>query len=189
MKREANVTSPLSSSHFSIVSAPSQSIRGIITKLSGDVLWQSRIATGDALLISRPQTIQQGEEIDTGASGTVVVEFPKLVTITESPRTAVEIIQTLPANIVFHQKDGNSIYDVATSSVPVTIRTFDMISNLSQGKYTVSVNKTTDEVTVTSSKGSATVAYTDLKNITKVIPISDGQTLMFNNDTKKAVIE
>ena len=51
--------SPLATLSFSLETAPSESLRGTIVSLSGDVGWQSRIST-QAAQITKSMQIQQG---------------------------------------------------------------------------------------------------------------------------------
>ena len=59
---------------FSVANAPSQSLSGDITSMSGNVAWQSRTADY-ATLINSPVKIRQGEAISTYENGKAVIRF------------------------------------------------------------------------------------------------------------------
>src|SRR5260370_25910131 len=82
-KKHIAVVSHSTSSHFSLKKAPSESLVGHIASMSGEVLWESRIATQSSPL-SAPQAIQQGEEVDTGKDGLGSISFYNTLTFTLS---------------------------------------------------------------------------------------------------------
>ena len=172
---------------FSIENAPSQSLTGEVTSISGNVSWQSRTANY-ATLITFPVKLLQGEEIDTQNNGEAIITFSKVGKITVSPNTQVNFIQTLPANFVIEQKQGLSTYDKA-GDVPVSVRALDLLINLEKGTCTVSVDKDTSDVTVTVNAGSATAAYNDTNSNTNILTISEGEKYLFNNNTKLGKIK
>src|SRR3989338_9045587 len=76
---------------FSLEQAPSDSIRGQITGMSGEIWWQSRTATEPARLPARQAqlteeiTIQQGETLIASESGNITVNFAPAATLTLFP--------------------------------------------------------------------------------------------------------
>ncbi|HEX6977053.1 MAG TPA: hypothetical protein VF185_01670 [Patescibacteria group bacterium] len=173
-------------SEFSIENAPSQSIRGTIVTISGDVEWQSRIATESAKITS-PQTIQQGESISTKETGKVSLTFPTAANLTISPNTDLAVVQTLPVNIVFSQGKGVINY-ASLNSIPVSVRSQNLLIQLNQGNMTLTVSDTTPFTTLDVTKGLATVAYNDSENVSQVVEVKEGQRFVFNNDTLQAVL-
>ena len=92
-------TTPPLHTRFSLSEAPADSLRATITRLSGEVTWESRTASS-ASPLTAPRILQQGEILTTGQSGTASLTLADTCSITLSPDTELNLIQTLPANIV-----------------------------------------------------------------------------------------
>jgi hypothetical protein len=90
---------------YSFEKAPSQTINGIVTSFSGEVAWQSRIATEEAT-VSSLSTIQQGEKIKTGKDGVVNLSFNEFGKLIISSSSEITFAQTLPQNFVFYNRAG-----------------------------------------------------------------------------------
>lgn len=167
---------------FSIEKAPSQSLVGKVTFISGNVAWQSR-AANFATLITSPVTLQQGEKINAQNNGKATVNFPQAVTITLSANTQLNFIQTLPANFVVDQAQGLSAYE-KNGTVPISVRALDLLLNIETGTCSVSVDKDTANIVITVNSGSAVVAFNDTNNVTNILTIHGGNEYIFNNNTK-----
>ncbi len=186
-----NIHSPISSTpnfNFSIGQPPKDSVKGIIASMSGNIMWQSRLATEPAQ-IAKPQTIQQGESLVTGDTGNVSLSFPNFANLTIFPKSELNIIQTLPINFVFEQTTGSVTYE-ETGSTPVSIRTLNLITKLdSAGALTVIIDKDKGRVTATEKAGSATVAYNDLQFVSQVVALKAGQVLVFDEATRTTSVK
>jgi hypothetical protein len=181
--KESQIIKPfLPKTLFSIENAPSQSITGIVESFSGNVAWQSRSANY-ATLINSPVKLQQGDEINVQDNGQAITSFPNIVKISISPNTQVNFIQTLKVNFVAEEKQGNAFYE-KTGSIPVSIRAFDLLINLKNGAFSISVDKESAMVVINVGSGSATAAYIDTDNNTQILTIKEKQKYQFNNDTK-----
>ena len=168
--------------YFSVANPPSESQVGQIATLSGSVAWESR-TSNIAVTITVPQKIQQGEELDTLANGKATIDFKNAVSISVDPNSQVGIIQTLPANLVFDQKQGLVTY-TKEGDLPISVRTFDLLTNV-DGSAIFSNDPKTFEVEVTVSSGSAKAAYDDLNYNTHVVTVEKGHRFLFNNNTKR----
>jgi hypothetical protein len=173
-------------SRFSLEKAPSQSLVGLITSMSGEVEHERRLATESAK-INSPVPIQQGEKLETGADGNLVLTFEKAAEITISPDSSVGIIQTLPADLVFSQSLGTVRYK-KLADIPVSIRSKHLLIE-NNGDITVSVDKIKPIVTVKINSGSATFAYNNIYNISRVWEFDAGTTVTFNDGTRRVAIE
>jgi hypothetical protein len=171
-------------SRFSLDKAPSQSLVGTITSMSGDVEYESRTATESAK-INSPINVQQGESLTTGADGKLILTFEKVVEIDISSDTSVGVIQTLPADLVFSQTAGTAEY-VKLADLPVSIRSLHLLIE-NNGDVTVSVDKIKPVVTVKINSGSATFAYNNIYNVSRVWKFDAGTTLTFNDGTRRVV--
>ena len=171
---------------FSLENAPTQSIVGNVTLISGSVAWQSRISPY-SILINSPIKLQQGEEIDTQGNGQTIVSFAKVGIITFSPDTQINFIQTLSSNFVVQQKQGSAVYE-KNGDIPMNIRGLDLLINLNSGKSIISVNPKNFQIALSVETGSATVAFNDTGNLTNILTISAGSEYIFNNNTKLGVI-
>lgn len=177
--------SPIFNARFSLADAPSESLVGNITALSGNVLWLSRVATSP-VTITKPQQIQQGEELETG-NGEVTVQFPQDITIHIAKNSHAAVIQTLPANIVLQEKQGTIGYAGGSSTVPLSVRALDLLVSFSQAQATVVVDPAASQVVVYGENGTVQAAYTDAKNKTHVVSIAKNEKLVFNSKTKELV--
>lgn len=171
-------------SRFSLEKAPSQSLVGTITEMSGEVEYQSREATESAK-INSPVAVQQGESLTTGTDGKLILTFEKGVEIGLSSETTLGVIQTLPADLVFSQSTGNVEYK-KMGSIPVSIRCYHLLIE-NNGDVTISIDKEKPIVTVTINSGSATFAYNNISNVSRVINVGAGKKLIFNDDTRLVV--
>ena len=172
-------------SAFSLENAPTESLRGKITAITGEIGWQGRTAT-EAAKLSSPITIQQGEKLSTGKKSSLSLLFSDACSLAFSENTEVEIIQTLPANIVFSQTSGRANY-IKTGSYPVSIRAMSLLVE-EDGDITVSINPNLPLVTLTLTSGKATAAYNDLYYVSHEVRLTTGQTFTFNYDMQEGVL-
>ncbi len=183
-----NLIKPVSTAtQFSIANAPSATIRGEISSISGSIQWESRVATEPAT-ITLPQTIQQGEEVITGKDGKATIEFPKIGTIQLQANTDLSIIQTLPADIVIAQNSGSADY-TKTGKSPLTIRSLDTIIDITSGESKVTIPSTLPRVTALVEQGSITAAFNDSNSVSTVMTATIGQQFIFDEGTKTGNVE
>ncbi len=171
-------------SRFSLEKAPSQSLVGSITSMSGEIGYEARLATESAK-INSPVQVQQGESLTTGLSGKLVLTFDKAVEINMSSDTSVGIVQTLPADMVFSQNTGTVEYK-KLANIPVSIRSYHLLIE-NNGDVTISIDKVKPIITVTVNSGAATFAYNNIDNISRVLTLESGKKLTFNDDTRRVV--
>lgn len=124
---------------FSLENAPSESIKGQITNMDGEIWWQGRTATEPAQLKEAIE-IQQGEILIASDAGNLTVEFAPAATISLFPETQIEIVQTLPLNLVFNQSQGVGQYQ-SSGINPVTVRSLNLIINLEDGLLVVDTDE------------------------------------------------
>lgn len=163
---------------FSLERAPSNALQGKIVSLSGTVSWQSRIATQPAQ-IKEPRTIQQGEELRTGTNGSVSVQIMDGPTIILLPNSHVNFIQTLPTSIVITQDQGTVTYTASKSSLSVD--GLSLLTAMTDGKMTISVDQDQKTVITTVSEGTTTEAYNDANNTSSTTMVSAGNTFLFDD--------
>jgi hypothetical protein len=169
---------PLSITSFSRENAPSDSLRGHIATMSGEVLWQSRVATSPAVLITQPE-ILQGENLVTKDTGTLVLSYLAAVKITLQPNSELDIVQTLPANIVVAQQNGTITYE-KQGAIPVSVKISGLLVNLDKGNMSISLDPDQTTVTVQVMEGQAHAAYTDDTNTSQVTAIPEGSTFTYD---------
>ena len=157
--RQSPSAKPLAlKSAFSLENAPKNAIRGQIMEVSGDVLWQSRMATEPADLKS-DIFIQQGEKIITGIDSMVRIKFASSSAITVQPDSEVELIQTLPVEQVFKHNQGKVWYQTFADS-SVSVRSLNLILNLNASSSAeIDLDPKIDEIKITLNTGGGTVAY------------------------------
>ena len=173
-------------SRFSLDKAPSQSLVGNITSMDGEVRYESRTATESAK-ISAPVSVQQGEGLSTGDSGSFVLNFKDVADISVSSNSGINVVQSLPADLVFAQTLGSVEYK-KIGDYPVTIRVGHLIVEDS-GDIKISFTADSPITTIVVINGSTTVAYNNLYNVSKVVKVSTGQTLKFNEGNRKVVVQ
>lgn len=171
---------------FSLENAPTESLKGQITKMTGNVMWQGRIATGAAQIFS-PISIQQGENLSTGKKSSLSLVFTNAATVNFSENTAVGVIQTLPADMVFSQTTGTVEY-IKTGNFPVTVRANYLLVNI-DGDILISFNTKGPIVTLSVKSGTALAAFNDLKYISHEVTISKGRTFTFNYGTRRGALK
>lgn len=171
-------------SRFSLDKAPSNSLVGVITTMSGEVLYESRMATESAV-ITKSQEIQQGESVSTGNDGKLIINFKDAVEIILEDNSGVNIIQTLPANLVFKQTLGFVTYK-KIGTYPVSIRVGHLLIE-NKGEIKISFTKDSPITTILIINGSATIAYNNLNNVSKVVKLEAGQSLQFNEGNRQVV--
>lgn len=165
-------------SAFSLGNPPRNSLKGQITTLFGDTFWQSRAASEPAK-ITQPQEILQGENLVTKTNGKMTVAFADAETMTILPNSEIDVIQTLPANIVIAQPQGNVQYS-RSGNVPFSVNAQSLLVNHNQGTLTISVDKKTQTTTVMVQNGTAQLAYADTDQTSHVITLSQGQSFVYD---------
>lgn len=178
-----NIINNIAKPGFSIKDAPSDSVRGIIKEMSGDIGWVSRIAT-EAAKITSPQTLQQGEEIQTGETGTLVAEFPSESSIKILPKTQIDFVQTLPVDFVASIASGSATF-TKLSDNPVSIRAMHLLIRQNGGEVNIGIDSDNSLVNINILSGSIRVAYNDLNLNSQVVDFGSGKRITFNDTTRR----
>ena len=182
---KTGLISPLASikpAEFSVAEAPSQSLRGKITTMTGEIKWQSRTAT-EAAKLDSPITIQQGEKLITGADSNLTLIFSGAGSITLDENTELEISQTLPEHLVFNQASGGGNF-----TGTMAIRLNHLLIQI-DGNLETTFDQKTPIIVLTLKSGQATAAYNDLDYLSHKRELTAGRTLTFNDDTRQAVVK
>lgn len=186
-KKEKNVITPLSKGKsFSVLNPPSESISGKVMSITGDIDWQSRIATIPAT-VNDLSSVQQGEEIETQEKTNMAILFPLVGSLTISPNTHLSFVQTLPKNFVITESKGSVTY-TKLGQYPLSIRTLHMLTSLN-GRGEVAVDPDNETVTITLIEGDGTVAFNDLDVLSNVVTIQGGDILFYDDKTRTTTIE
>jgi len=178
---------PSVTTKFSLKNAPSESLRGTIASMSGDVNWLSRTDAKSTQLKTK-QTVQQGEEVSTGNNGKAVINIKNTAVLAIQPNSHISIIQLLPQNFVFVQDKGTVDYGNAVK-YPTTVRSFDLVSLIIHGSVRISVDSTNQTVTVHVEEGAVKEGYEDLQNNSNVVSVNPGQTFIFDETNKVGSIQ
>lgn len=181
--KTVNLKEVFNGSKFSLLNAPSQSLKGEIKNLQGEVLWKNRISDS-AIKIDNLLSIQQGEGIETGEDGFVDINYLDTAHIKVFSKTKLDIIQTLPANLVFKQSSGQAIYQ-KISTIPVSVRIAPVLIEV-LGEVTVNLDDVKNILTV---KGFSKIAFNNNSNITRIIELKNDETLTINLNTLKVVLK
>jgi hypothetical protein len=178
---------PALTTKFSLNNAPSDSLTGIIASMSGNVIWLSRTANKPVQL-KAPRVIQQGEEVGTGSNGKAVIRIQNIASLLLHPDAHVSIVQLLPQNFVFQQDKGTVHYE-NTIQVPLSVRSFDLLTISNRGIVTVTVDQKKQLVTVTVENGNVNEGYEDMQNNSNVVTVNAGQTFVFDDTNKIGSIQ
>lgn len=179
-------SSPIPESKFSIENAPTDSLKVQVSTMSGKILYQDRVATEPAE-VKTLKEVQQGETLVTDQTGSLKAQIPGQLNLNIFPKTELEFTQTLPSNIVLTQNKGQVEY-LRPGSDPVSIRSNDLLIEMDGTDLVITVNDDQSRITVEATKGPVKVGYNDASQLSTVKSISEGDTLIFNEDTKTARI-
>lgn len=172
-------------SRFSLEKPPSQSLVGSITKISGEVSYEPRLATESSALKEITQ-VRQGDLFETGGDGALTILFDSVAEIKMGAETSVNVIQTLPVNLVFSQTKGSVEYE-KLGQLPISIKAGRMLVE-QDGLIKVVFNEEDSEISVTVVAGSVIIAYNNLKNESQLIKVSAGRTFIFNNTQRRGIV-
>jgi hypothetical protein len=161
---------------------PKDSLVGSILSFNGEVKWKGRVAT-EAAEINAPINIQQGEELETGEGGKVIVEFPQVLQLTMLEKSHINFAQTLPVNLVVVQSQGAVEYHNLGIKI-FSVRVLHLLVEQGQGDMVVSINEDQPLVTVTVNKGAAKLAFNDKDNLTNVVELEAGERFIFNDEER-----
>jgi len=171
---------------FSLEEAPSESLRGKIATMSGEIKWQSRTAT-EAADLKEPITIQQGESLITGENSSVELNFDKAAIIELKEKSELNITQTLPVNLVFWQKSGIGTY-TKKGDYPLSVRAKSLLID-NGGKIKVTIDEEDPIVTVRVLSGKITMAFNSKDYVSQKMELKAGEMWLFNDDTRQGEIE
>ena len=150
--------------------------------MRGEIKWQSRTAT-EAAALNSPITIQQGEKLITGDKSDLTLVFSSIGSVSLDENTELEIIQTLPGHLVFNQTGGGSNF-----TGPMAVRLKSLLIQI-DGNLETMFELKAPIVTLTLKSGQATAAYNDLNYLSHKRELTAGQTLTFNDDTRRVVVK
>jgi len=167
---------------FSLENPPPRSFRGTITSITGDVLWQGRTATEESKLTQDTQ-LAQGEIVETNDTGNITVQFPNVSMISLMQKTKVDFIQAIMQNLVVLQESGIATYK-QDGSVSVTVQANGMIVEQKTGEMALTIKSLTGHVVISISKGTATVAYEDVDNLSTVVHLKEGDQYVYYPEYK-----
>jgi hypothetical protein len=170
---------------FSIEKPPTDSLVGTL-EFSGEVEWQSRVATEPAK-ITASQPLQQGEDVKTATGSAATITFTDAAKISMSQQSELNVSQTLPASFVFVQPMGTIEYE-RLGTIPLSVRAMHLLIDQEIGDITIMVDKDNANVVVNVKKGSLTAAYNDKNLNSQVITVKQGKRLVFDDETRTAIV-
>lgn len=172
--------------NFHVENAPIDSLKGEIISMSGDINWQSRIAT-ESVPLTSIVPIQQGESIETKKNGIIKIPFANALVLTVFPDTFVGFSQTLPLNVVLSQPQG-IISVTKTGKIPISIRALGALINIEEGESLITVDNENDKIKLTVDIGKTTIAFNDKDYISNIVSVSEGHILIFDNTSRTYVL-
>lgn len=164
------------------LSPPRQAIEGMLTETNGAVKQLVRDAS-DYTEATPGGKIRQGESLAT-AIGTATVTLPGMATIALGDHTELSFANLLPSNPLFQQKSGDAEYRTeGTASLSIRVLHSLIVAS---GLWTLSVNDKTVEATL--DHGSLSLGIIDTTNTTHTYTLSEGQTLLVDDNTRSVRI-
>lgn len=179
--RTVSIKDIFSGSKFSLLEAPSYSIKANVSNLNGEVFWKSRISE-TATKVESLSNMQQGEGVITGDNGHIELGFVNVATVTVNENSEIDVVQTIPNDIVFSQKLGIIKYK-KIGNIPVSVRVKRLLVEVFDD---VQVEIDGSLVRII---GNAKIAYNNNANVTKTLNVPLGKTLIFNNQSLKVVVK
>lgn len=167
---------------FSIDNPPSESLKGEITEMTGNVEWEARTAT-QASELKIGTLIQQGEFVQTNETGNVSLQFGNAVNVKMDPKTEVNFVQTLPQSFVASIASGSAEF-IKTSDSKVSVRSYHLLIRQNDGQMSVGVDTDNGLTNINLIDGSITVAFNDKELNSKVMNYSAPQRITFNDATR-----
>lgn len=188
-KEKATVVTPVfpKEERFSIEPPPKEARTGTVSTMSGQILWESRIATQPAEIKELKQ-VQQAETLETGKDGQVIVTFTDDASVTLSPDSKIEFLQTLPVNFVFRQSKGEINY-IKKGTIPLTVRSLHLLMAFSDGEYVITTDAGKHTLELTVKKGLVKAAYNNLQYETQTVEIKEGEKYLFDDDTRTGEVQ
>ncbi|MCL4374775.1 hypothetical protein M1523_02845 [Patescibacteria group bacterium] len=181
------LTGGVDQTSFSVAQPPLDAVKAKLTSLSGEVAWQSRVATQPARLRSG-RVIQQGETLMTGKVGQATVVFPTQGKLALADNAKVEFVQTLPARFVFDQSAGGIDYR-NEDKAPWSVKTMRLVTVIGTGETRLAIDPDTGIIAVTVIKGEVRVGYNDRDLNSQVISLQPGERFVFDNDRREGAVE
>lgn len=170
---------------FSIEPPPSNSLKGMITAHTGDLLWESRIAT-DPVALGDNTRIQQGERLITQDKSNATVNFEKVGTLTFFEDTDVSFIQTLPVDFVVEQKKGTVEY-ILNGTTPLSIRMRSALITKESGTVKITMKDDDSIITISTVEGTAQIGFNDTDGVSQVFTLREDQIYEYNSDERTAI--
>ncbi len=177
-----NIIETASKPEFSIENAPSESIKGSIASMAGDIYWESRTATVSSL-IKNDVTLQQGEQIQTGDNGNMNIDFGREILIKVEPKTQISFVQTLPINFVSSIASGSAEFK-RLSSTPITVRALHLLIKV-DSDVVISIDQDNSLVNLNVKNGMVTAAYNDEDLNSHTVNFNAPKIITFNDLTRE----
>lgn len=171
---------------FSVENAPSYSLRGTITEMNDGIWWVSRTATEASQLTSRIM-VQQGDTLIASDSGNITVAFGDAAELKMEEDSAVDIVQTLPVDLVFGQRRG--VAEDMSKTSPVSVRSLRLLITQTDGVMRVQVDEDTHFITVEVESGDARAAYNDVDFVSQIVRIGERERFVFDSDGREGQID
>lgn len=169
-------------SKFSLVNPPSMALFGSVTNLTGEVMWQGRIFD-NLIKVNELESITQGEIVKTGEDGFLNIEFADKASIEILPNSKLEIVQTIPNNLVFYQHQGEVNY-IKNSDIPVSVRSGRVLIDISED-----LNLKVASSGFIYIKGNGKMAFNNKTNDTQVVELFGDKSIIFNDNNLEVVQE
>ena len=168
---------------FSLENAPDKTLKATISTVSGEILWQSRTATEPSILLTKDLAVQQGEKLIASKSGTLTLNFDLAGELSLFPDTEIELVQTLPVNLVFNQTKGTAEYESRANTFAVLVNR--LLLNFLKANVKVSIDNTKGIITVKVNQGEVIAAYNNQNFVSQRVELQENEGFIFDNEKRQ----
>ncbi|NTU46553.1 DUF3379 domain-containing protein [Candidatus Roizmanbacteria bacterium] len=166
---------------FSIANPPSETLTGTVTAQKGIVKVTSRTDTIPKLFSS--SSIVQGEEVITEKNSSLSATFSPVGSFELGAETHINVVQTLPTNMVITQQTGDVTYTASTDT-PIGVRALHLLVQEHQGKMNVMLDTEKGRITIHVLEGSVELAFNNKQAETQYSSFTKGKTIVYDETTR-----
>lgn len=134
------------------------------------------------MLLDMNTVLQQGEKLVASDSGNITITFSDTSEVNLHPKTIVEIVQTLPINLVFNQLNGDAEY--LAKDHQFTVRMLNLLVSFSQAKVSLAFDDKTGKITLAVISGGAVAAYNDVDFVSQRVFLREKDHFVFDNEKR-----
>lgn len=170
------------------VEPPSESQKGTLSEVQGDVLHYPRVAK-DWQQARNGEVINQGETIWTKEIGSATVTYPNFATINLKSGSELGIVRTLQNTFLVNQASGSATFAKQDPQRVLAIRISNTLIELLAGTVETDINQETGIITLTQTEGNSKFGIVDQDNETQIYTLKANQVATINDGDQSVDIQ